>query len=226
MPLPKFRKYVIANFKMNLNVEQVETWLHTFGKLAKNTTQMVEIIAAPSFPYLLHLRAFSADVANFAVAAQDVSTFNGGSYTSQVGAFQLKDFCQYCIIGHSETKPTKDLVLKKRDICLQTHLTPIVCFSKIKDAVDLYKDGVILAWEDPNTISVNGQYRAADASDIEQNIQAIKKLLPPQAIVVYGGSVNRQNMANLAKILQLDGVLVGNASLDPHHFFEIVKAFE
>ena len=224
--MPKFPKYIIANWKMNMELDQVESWLHTFDKVVSNVGPTIELIIAPSLPYLLHVRAYSMHKVNMGTAAQNVSLNNGGSFTGQVGAFQLKDFCQFCILGHSETKESKEDILKKRDLCLQTHLTPIVCFTKIKDAVDYYKDGVILAWEDPNTISVQGHYKAEDPSVIEKNIQSVKKQLPHEAKVVYGGSVNRQNATKLANIIQLDGVLIGNASLDPHHLYDIVKAFD
>ena len=224
--MPKFQKYIIANWKMNMSLEQVESWLHNFDKFSKNLTPKVKVILAPSFPYLLHVRAATMEKAQLAVAAQTVSVFNGGSYTGQIGSFQLKDFCQFCILGHSETKDTIEEVIKKRDTCLQSHITPIICFTKLKDGVALYKDGVILAWEDPNTISVQGEYHAQDPKEVEQNIVAIKKLLPVEAKVLYGGSVNRPNALKLANIIQLDGVLVGNASLDPHHLYEIAQAFE
>ncbi|MFC1622076.1 triose-phosphate isomerase [Patescibacteria group bacterium] len=209
------KKYVIANWKMKMGKDEIKTWLEKYE--APETS--VKVIIAPSFPDL-------GLVQNFACAAQDVSTEEKGSHTGDVGIFQIKDFCNYCIVGHSERKEDKETVLEKRDLCLENGVTPIVCFVDPKKAEKYYKEGVILAWEDSGNISEDGIYKPIDPKEIKGIIYDIRERLPEGVSVLYGGSVNRQNVQNLVNIADADGFLVGNASLDPEHFTEIIKAFK
>jgi triosephosphate isomerase len=214
-------KYVIANWKMQLNTSDIDDWFHDFPKDKKNN---VEVIIAASHIHLAILRTI-VKFYPFNIGAQDVSIATKGAHTGEVGAFQLKDFCNYCIVGHSERGETLDTVLKKRDMCLDTGITPIVCFVEPKTAADVYTKGVILAKEDPKNISVEGKYRNEASDQVKVDFEIIRGLVPSEASVVYGGSVNRQNATELFNISGLDGVLVGNASLDPVHLTDIIKAF-
>ena len=211
-------KHFIANWKMNNNEQDTKKWLEDFKEKSKSLDKST-IIIAPSTPYL-HL----VKQAGFSVAAQDISLETKGAHTGETGDFQIADFCEYCIVGHSERKEDRETVFEKRDLCLEQKIIPIVCFVEENDALDYYKNGVILAWEDPQNISVEGHYKPRDPQEIRTTINIIKASLPENADVVYGGSVNRQNIHELANIVGLDGVLVGNASLDPEHFYEICKS--
>jgi len=214
-------KYIIANWKMNMNTGDIDKW---FGNFPKEPQQNVEIIIAPAVVHLPILRTVEKFYA-IKLSAQDVSIQNKGAYTGEVGAFQLRDFCPYCIVGHSERKEPEDVVMQKRDICLEYGITPIVCFVQPETAVKYYIDDIILAKEDPENISVNGEYRSEAVNQIKNDFVKLRGLLPSGTKIIYGGSVNRQNADNLFNIADLDGVLVGNASLDPGHFAEIIKAF-
>jgi triosephosphate isomerase len=214
-------KYVIANWKMNMNTSDIDNWFKDFSK---ESTNNVEVIIAPSTIHVPLLRTIEKFYP-FKLAAQNVSLKPKGAHTGFVGAFQLKEFCVYSIIGHSERCETKETVLKKRDICLENGITPIVCFMESGDAGEYFTKGVILAKEDPKNISIEGKYRDEAPQQVKEDFEKIRGLIPNDAIVVYGGSVNRQNAAQLFNITGLDGVLVGNASLDPRHFTDIIKAF-
>ncbi|HLC93724.1 MAG TPA: triose-phosphate isomerase family protein [Patescibacteria group bacterium] len=213
-------RLVIANWKMNMNLSEITGWLEEFKNMYRKDSLKVDVIIAPPFPYLAEVKA-----AGFSAGAQDVSQFEKGAHTGEVGAFEIKDYCRYCIIGHSERAEERDKVLKKRDLCLKNRITPIVCFVEPEDALRSYSENSLLAWEDPQNISINGHYRAESTTDFDVKLKDLKKTLPEGAKVIYGGSVNRQNVRELANISELDGVLVGNASLDPAHFKEIVEAF-
>jgi len=157
--------------------------------------------------------------------AQDVSPFERGAFTGENGAFQIKVFSKYAIIGHSERKEPVEVVARKRDLCLMEKITPIVCFVNPSDLLRLYKDGCVMAWEDPQNISVNGVYRLEDPAKISAIAKEIRKIIPAEAKLIYGGSVNERNVAAISRISELDGVLVGNASLDPEIFATIVRYF-
>jgi triosephosphate isomerase len=81
-----------------------------------------------------------------------------------------------------------------------------------------------IAWEDPNNISKNGVYKEKDPEDIKKGIDQIRTHIPSQAVLIYGGSVNRQNANTVFNIPGVNGVLPGNASLDPQHFIDIINS--
>jgi len=215
-------KYIIANWKMNMDAQAISNWIDGATRPPSNGDK--KILIAPSFLYIPLLQQFK-DKLNIELCAQDASMFSKGSHTGEVGAFQIKNFCKYCIVGHSEREESYETVIKKRDICLQNGITPIVCFTNPSKASDFHTEGVILAWEDPDNISKNGQPNAKDIKDIEKGIQTIRKQIDEGCDLVYGGSVNRQNIQDLVNINKLNGILVGSASLDPNHFKELVDSF-
>lgn len=217
-------KYVIANWKMKMDLASVEEWMEGFEGLFKLSPNVVAVIA-PSFPHIHKVKELLFDP-SIKIASQDVSANIKGSHTGEVGAFQLKDYCTHCIIGHSERAEDPALVAAKRDIALSHGLVPILCFTSPQQAKFFYKSGVILAWEDPQNISKDGKYREKPLEEIEESMEEIRKLLPEGAVLLYGGSVNKDNIGALSGIDGLDGVLVGQASLDPHHFWELIKAYE
>jgi triosephosphate isomerase (TIM) len=213
-------KYIIANWKMNMNTSEVRNWIVQFSETTPRIAKDIKILIAPSFTAL-------AEIGNtgLEVCAQDVSNYDKGAHTGEVGAFDLKDYCPYSIVGHSERNEDSTIVTQKRDMCLKYGITPIVCFVNNEDVKEYYKDGVILAWEDPQNISVNGVYRSKDPEEIRKNIDQIRNLLPTNAELIYGGSVNRDNLSDISAISGISGVLVGNASLDPQHFADIISIY-
>jgi len=221
-------KYVIANWKMNQGLVDVKNWFETYkkevGKLG--TLEKSVPVVAPSFVHIPFAFFSAEDSPEIKIASQDISHYGKGSHTGESGAFQIKEFCKYCIVGHSERKEPKELVLQKRDIALNEGLVPIVCFISPESASDYYSEGCILAWEDPANISGGGSYKEKPFEEIEKVVSNMKENLPKSASLVYGGSVNKDNIGKLAAFSLLDGVLVGQASLDPLHFLELIKAYE
>jgi triosephosphate isomerase len=216
-------KFVIANWKQNKNRKEVEEWLGEFEKLIEQDLKGVKVIVSPAFVHLHLFTDIVNRVKNFFAAGQDVSAFEEGRHTGLVGASQLRSYADYCIVGHSETKAAPEEAMKKGVLCLENGITPIVCFVDSENPPQA--ENVILAWEDPGNISTDKGYRAADPDTIKNTINRIKSKLAKDVPVLYGGSVNRQNASELSNISELDGVLVGGASLDPQHFYQIVKAF-
>ena len=217
-------KYIIANWKMNMTFEDLTNWIASFAEFKSCLTPEVKVILAPSFVHIPTIFELSQKT-NLKIAAQDVSVEERGAHTGEAGAFQIKEFCKYAIVGHSERKEILEVVMKKRDECLKNGITPIVCFVNPEDLPSLYKEGSIIAWEDPKNISKNGVYHAEDPKKIAGIAKEIRKIIPGDAILIYGGSVNENNITEIAKIPELDGVLVGNASLDPKTFASIIAAY-
>ena len=215
--------YVIANWKMKMSQTDVENWVSDFTERYKPSD--VNVVVAPSFINIPYVKEKLGSLEKVFVGAQDVSADSKGSHTGEVSAFQLKDYCKYVIVGHSERAEDLALVIRKRDIVLEHGLIPVVCFTTPEQAKFFYKEGAILAWEDPTNISSGGVYSEKPLEDIEENVDRIKESLPRDAVLLYGGSVNKDNIYDLANLSKLDGVLVGHSSLDSGHFIKLIETY-
>lgn len=213
-------KYIIANWKMNMSINDTVSWCEYFIKNEnKIDYSKNEIIVAPALIHISLVKELMQGT-KVKISAQDVSVFDKGAHTGEVGAFQATEYCTYSIIGHSERNEDRELVKYKLDKCLQESLTPIICFNDSKNASNPYDKTALMAWEDPGNISQGGSYKDIEEETIKNEIRKISQIVQKEQFI-YGGSVNRQNIQLLAKIGELNGVLVGNASLDPDHFIEI-----
>jgi len=216
-------KYVVANWKQNKTLDEALLWGEDFLRLIENADLKTVIpIICPPTPFLekMHALLTPHDVC---LGVQDISAFADGSHTGFVGVTQVKHFCAYAVIGHSERQESRDLVLEKIKLCLRAGIVPVVCF-KSPDDYKVY-DGVIYALEDPDNISVGGVYRPKALQEVVKLVDAARKVFGQESSIIYGGSVNGENAQNLASIKNLDGVLVGNASLNPTEFADIVRKF-
>lgn len=214
-------KYIIANWKMKMTIEEVQSWTESWNILDYKNESITPIIS-PSHVHLYLMEKIN----NVETAAQDVSTQTKGSHTGEVGVFQIKEYANYSIVGHSERLEDREIVLKKAKNCMEKGIIPIICFRNPTLALDYYLEGALLAWEDPENIATEGVYKPKDPADIKKQMEYIKELLPNDTHVLYGGSVNRNNVTNLRDTGLIDGLLIGTASLDPKHFFDICLGFQ
>lgn len=208
---------VVANFKSHKTLSEVESWL-------KAVPPTHDVVVAPSF---LHL-SLAVSSWPLSVCAQDVSPFPPGSYTGAVSASQLQDLgVTYCLVGHSERREyfhetSMDVANKVKEL-VAVGITPIVCLRKgdlapQRAALD---DGLIsscyFCYEPPADI---GGTVTAPIEDIQQTTDQISRIFDTQK-VMYGGSVNADNLASLLP-LGLSGVLVATACLDSASFKQII----
>lgn len=222
-------KIVIGNWKQNFDLPQVRDWLAIFGELLtreQGISKKVDIVIAAPFTFLPLIKEF-AQKNKIYVAAQDISDFGDGAHTGRVGATQLKDFCDFVLVGHSELQYSLDSVIKRIENANEVGLKAISCFVDHDDISHFLPHTKILAWEDPKNISKDGVYNPKNPDDISSALRFMKSGIGAQngVKIIYGGSVNPENCVELARISELDGVLPGNASLDPESFFAIVQEF-
>ncbi|PIS22680.1 hypothetical protein COT50_00570 [candidate division WWE3 bacterium CG08_land_8_20_14_0_20_41_10] len=215
-------RYIVANWKQNKTLDKALLWCKDFVRLVgdmdlKNVTPII----CPPAPFLEKLAGESA--LGMELAVQDISPYADGAHTGFVGINQVKQFCRYALVGHSERRESRDVVMEKISQCLHADIVPIVCFKSSTD-YQIIK-GAIYALEDPDNISVDGVYRPKNSHEVQNLVYEAKNFFGGESTIIYGGSVNTENAESLASISNLDGVLVGNASLNPLEFVDIVKKF-
>lgn len=212
----------------------------------------VEVVVCPPFTAIA-ATVNAAAGSNIAVGAQDLFWEDWGAYTGEVSGPMLKDLgCRYVIIGHSERRQyfgeTDATVNKKLHAALRHDLVPIVCVGETLDEREAGKtlevvrrqveDGLkgltpdhvetlVVAYEPVWAI---GTGRTATAADAQEVIAFIRKTLKAMygeraelTRIQYGGSVKPENIAELMAQPDIDGALVGGASLDAISFAAIVN---
>ena len=217
--------YVVANWKSNKTVEEAKSWMETMhGLLGSSRTGKREtIILCAPFTLLSTCRDSIARYSlPFSLGAQDVSPFSKGAYTGEVSAEMLKELVTYVLVGHSERRryfleTDEELVFES----LQAHesgLKVLYCVEHENSPVAGTAD--IVAYEPVSAIGTS----AEDPKAAGRVCGTIKKISGKP--VLYGGSVTAQNIGAYVTQPDIDGVLIGGASLDPHQFFSILATVQ
>ncbi|AIK95843.1 triose-phosphate isomerase [Candidatus Odyssella acanthamoebae] len=230
-------KIIVANWKMNGSGPFIIEFFKNFSPNSQN-----RIIFCPPSLYLKDV-FFHAPM----IGGQDCSPYSSGAYTGDTSAVMVKDAgCQYVIIGHSERrqyhKETSETVRQKAEQALKVGLTPLICIGESKEIRDSGKaiefvleqlsqslpagtdKTYYIAYEPVWAI---GTGLTATEHDIVQMHQAIRQALPTQGTpILYGGSVNKDNAHAILSLPNVDGVLVGGASLKYEDFNHIVAFSE
>jgi triosephosphate isomerase (TIM) len=213
----------------------------------------VEVVLCPPFPWLLAVAEYLEETP-ILLGAQDCYWADEGAFTGEVSALMLKDLAQYCIVGHSERRAlfgeTDEWVNKKVHALLGHGIRPICCVGERLEereagATDTFVTGqvraalagvspedalnVVMAYE---PIWAIGTGRAATAEEANRVIGLIRNEIEklygaPTAEgirIQYGGSVSGRNAAELMAQPEIDGALVGGASLRADEFAAIVRA--
>jgi len=244
--------FIVANWKSNKTIKETEEWLHDFSdgfNKANIKLENKKIIIAPPFTSLEHARYCSGNLKlSLEFAAQDVSPFSDGAYTGEVSARQIKELVDYTIVGHSERRKyfgeDDNMVIQKIIMSRKYSLVPIVCVSDLKEIKNdpfdktqghLFepepqsrrpersrtdaKLKMIVAYEPLFAIGSGKPDTPVNADKMAQDIKRELGIIP----VLYGGSVSGDNVYSFTSMPNIDGVLVGGASLDPYKFTKIVK---
>ena len=227
----KKKHLYIANWKAYLSYQQAIAWCKKHADELKELSTQGQIIICPDFLALPEIKNIIKPVA---VGAQNCSAQSSGPYTGEVTAQSLQEAgATYCIIGHSERRKlcheTPADVAQKIEQLLACDITPIVCVSdesELSPILATIKKPIILAYE---PISAIGTGNVPPAKEIEKMLALFKEKASTAApninvSLLYGGSVNAKNAAELKKITNLDGFLIGKASTDFEELKKIVIA--
>ena len=249
-----YKKIIIANWKMQLNVDQAKKEAMVLKKLLSRARidPGTKIVVCPDFLSLVEVaKVFKGT--RVSVGAQDGFYEEEGAYTGEISLADLKaSGCQFVIIGHSERRQMGEIdaiVNKKVKAALNHGLVPIICVGETfeerkegqKDLVIMHQvyqalQGVkikpqakiIIAYEPVWVIGTGQAIGSADAfysaAVIEQSLLDIfEGAHEGSYAVIYGGSVNPQNIKDFTALPNIRGALVGGASLDAKVFVEIIK---
>ncbi|HEY1043660.1 MAG TPA: triose-phosphate isomerase [Telluria sp.] len=245
------RKLVVGNWKMNgslaANAPLLKGVAEGFGAANADCA-----VCAPA-PYLAQCQQLLSGTP-VAWGAQDVSRHAGGAYTGEVSASMLMDFgCSYVIVGHSERRAyhgeSNELVAQKAVAAMTAGLTPIVCVGEtleereagrtaqvvsaqlqavlaLLDGVQL--SGIVVAYEPVWAIGTGKTATPDMAQEVHALLRTQLKEKNADAgagvRILYGGSMKPDNARELMAQTDIDGGLIGGASLKAADFLAIVQA--
>ncbi|NWF52733.1 MAG: triose-phosphate isomerase [Nitrospirae bacterium] len=242
------RPFIAANWKMNKTVSETQDFLSAFIPEVKEVKD-VDIVIAPPFTSLA-VAAEELSNTNIKLAAQNVFYEEKGAYTGEVSPLMLIDIgCKYVIVGHSERRQyfheTDEIVNRKVRAAKKAGLGVILCvgedleeretgktFSVLEKGVDkglseTDYEGIVIAYE---PIWAIGTGRTATPEQAQEAHEFIRERLrlnygkkADSICIIYGGSVTPDNIDSLMACKDLDGVLVGGASLKVESFVRIVR---
>lgn len=247
------KKLIIANWKMNPdNFHDAKKIFDDLKRKKLRTKKSVAVICPPPLFLGELVRNYRGN--QFLFGAQDVSYTQGTESTGEISAEMLKNLgVKYVIIGHAERRElgeTDETVSMKIKRVMDLGLTPIVCIGEPERDADgeylrfleeeirgslsgIQKNKVnkiVIAYEPVWTIGKGSA--AMSGNDLHQMTIFIKKILNQiydkkvamQIPILYGGSVDDENVSEIINGGQVDGLLIGRASLNPHVFADILKA--
>lgn len=211
-----------------------------------------EIVFCPPYTALATVKEMSTQLgAPFIVAAQNMESRDNGAYTGEISPLMLADLgVQWVVIGHSERRQyfneTDDSVAKKTLAALNHKLNPIICVGEtLQERQDGHTDQVIerqvravLSQLSPSSLPnivfayepvwAIGTGKVCEASEANRVCGWIRHVLSQYGVatqtrILYGGSVKPENTQSLMNQPDIDGGLVGAASLEPDSFFRIIE---
>ncbi|GKS90418.1 triose-phosphate isomerase [Acidovorax sp. SUPP2539] len=243
------KKLIAGNWKMNGSLASNQALVNA---LREGMGQPgCDVVVAVPAPYLAQVQAL-AEGSAVAVAAQDVSAHESGAYTGEASAAMLLEFgVRYVLVGHSERRQyhgeTDEVVAAKAQRALAAGITPIVCVGetlaereagqtqavvKRQLAAVVHANGhciseIVVAYEPVWAIGTGRTATPEQAQEVHAVLRAQLAAASPQADrirLLYGGSMNAANAAQLLAQPDIDGGLVGGASLKAQDFLQIIAS--
>lgn len=220
------KKLIIANWKSNKTSIEAEEWIK---QLTIDNLQLTnkEIVVCPPFTLLPILKE-KANELGIKLGAQNISPFGEGAFTGEVNGEQIKELADFVIVGHSERRKNfgeKDEVINRKiEQAIANSIVPILCISSLDQLINhksyIINQKAIVAYEPLEAIGTGNPDTPENAEQVAKKIREINN---EAMYILYGGSVSSGNVNDFTKMPNINGVLVGNASLDPKEFLELIK---
>lgn len=227
---------VVLNNKSNLDKQEFIGYQNELKRIESSH----QLVICPSQVYLN-----SIDLPNFDLGSQNVSSYHQGAYTGEIYAHQLKSLnVKYCLVGHSERRKyqretNKDINEKIKRL-LEEEITPILCVGETKEQKDSKKtksvllselneclsginnNDIIIAYE---PIWAIGTGITPTKDEVEDVLKEIKKVYQKNKLI-YGGSLNQENIVEFKTSDLIDGYLLGGLSLKPQELKDFISKIE
>ncbi len=246
------RPILVANWKMYKTIAEAEAFARAFVPLVSRALG-VDVVIAPPFTALAAVAA-GLRGSQVALAAQNVNAAESGAFTGEISPGMLAELgCRYAIVGHSERRTlygeSSESVAEKAEALLRHGIRPIVC---IGESLEERESGrsfaavstqlqeslsrvpkespaeLVVAYEPIWAIGTGRTATPALAQEmhamIREQLRSVFGAGNEKVRLQYGGSVKPDNAAELLAQTDIDGALVGGASLDPQSFSRIVAA--
>jgi triosephosphate isomerase len=242
------KPFIAANWKMNKTIPETREFIAGFAHEVKDVSD-VDIVIAPPFTSLA-AAAEELRNTNIILSAQDVFYEEKGAFTGEVSPLMLIDIgCKYVIVGHSERRQyfneTDDIVNRKIEAAKKSGLGIIFCigesleereggktFSILQREMEkglegIDPDNIVIAYEPIWAIGTGKTATTEQAQEVHDYIRKRLNILygnkSDDFRIIYGGSVTPENIDSLMACKDVDGALVGGASLKSGSFTRIVK---
>ncbi|WP_152439079.1 MULTISPECIES: triose-phosphate isomerase [unclassified Marinobacter] len=246
------RKIVAGNWKMNGSKDLVQQLVGQVREQVASLDARVEVVVIPPALYVDSVVALCGS--ELVAGVQNVSQWQSGAYTGEVSSDMAKDLgCQYALVGHSERRQlfgeSDEVVARKIERVLASGLTAVLCVGETLEereagsaeqvvasqvqqglasvAGDQWSK-IVVAYEPVWAIGTGKTATAEDAQAMHADIRRVLAEMgaPSETIsVLYGGSVKADNAAALFAEPDIDGGLIGGASLKAEDFVSICRAF-
>ena len=235
---------------MNKDLKEVEKFMDSFISLQSwEAISDLKIFFSPSFPLInevSNIINYNSLNSKIRICAQNCHHEIDGAFTGEVSAKVLDSLgVKYVLTGHSERRnyfnETNDIIEKKISNCIKYDMTPILCFGEnlnerkkgnylnvIENQVNILNSfkridhEIILAYEPVWAI---GSGLTPSLDEINEVHLFVKNKFPKLKIL-YGGSLNLNNAKDILSLNNIDGGLVGGASLDPYYFSSIIRSIK
>ena len=241
---------MVGNWKMNASKESVNKLV--MGILSGMSDVSCEVVVCAPFPYLSQVEALITH-SQVRLGAQNLNTNTSGAFTGEVSADMIKDFgAQHVIVGHSERRSlygeTNTIVAEKVKAALDSDLIPLFCVgetleqreagetesvvaAQINTVVDLVGIdaflNIVVAYEPVWAIGTGVTASPEQAQEVHVFIRQLLANnnydVAQQTPILYGGSMNAANAKELIACADIDGGLIGGASLKPEDFLQICR---
>ena len=246
------RKTIVAgNWKMNASKDSVNSLVNDI--LSGVSGVNAEVIVCAPFPYLALVDSL-IDGSSLMLGAQNLNVNPSGAFTGEVSAEMIKDFgANHVIVGHSERRSlygeTSEIVAEKTKAAIDSGLTPLLCLGESLDqresgktesviseqltkvidlvGIEAFKN-IIIAYEPVWAIGTGMTATPEQAQAVHMYIRALlatsNQDIAEKTPILYGGSMNAGNAAELISRPDIDGGLIGGAALKAEDFLQICKA--
>lgn len=242
---------IVGNWKMNTSRDEALSLAKGVATVAKSLDQRVDIGICPPFPWIVPVSAAVAD-SPLRIGAQDCAATSDGAYTGDVSATMLASCCAFTLVGHSERRQhhheSDDVVRRKLDQALNAGLDVILCVGESGEDRDTgvahqtvrrqlvsALEGVspdqlanlTIAYEPVWAIGTGTAATADDAADmattIRDDLESRFSVAARSVSILYGGSANDSNAASFVSARNVNGLLVGGASLSAEKFGAMLR---